>query len=51
MNEEDMMYGDEAAIPAAVNDQTDDVLILESEAMEKGDTEGPEVLMTRLTMC
>ena len=48
VNEEDMMYGDEAAIPAVVNDQTDDVLILESEAMEKGDTEGPEAALAWL---
>ncbi|MXD46902.1 type VI secretion system protein TssA, partial [Escherichia coli] len=45
VNEEEVMYGDEAAIPAVVNGQTDDVLILESEAMEKGDTEGPEAAL------
>lgn len=48
VNEEEVMYGDEAAIPAVVNGQTDDVLILESEAMEKGDTEGPEAALAWL---
>ncbi len=40
VNEETRMFGDE---PATVNNgQGDDVLLLESEAMEKGDSEGPE---------
>lgn len=40
VNEEGLMYGDEPA--TVVNSQADDVLLLESEAMAKGDTEGPE---------
>lgn len=40
VNEEGLMYGDEPA--TVVNGQADDVLLLESEAMAKGDTEGPE---------
>lgn len=40
VNEEGLLYGDEPA--TVVNSQADDVLLLESEAMEKGDAEGPE---------
>lgn len=40
VNEEDLLYGDEPA--TVVNSQSDDVLLLESEAMEKGDAEGTE---------
>ncbi len=46
MNEECLMYGDELA--TVVNGQADDVLLLESEAMEKGDTDGPEAALTWL---
>ncbi len=41
-----LMYGDELA--TVVNGQADDVLLLESEAMEKGDTDGPEAALTWL---
>ncbi|WP_414842898.1 type VI secretion system domain-containing protein [Klebsiella pneumoniae] len=44
VNEECLMYGDELA--TVVNGQADDVLLLESEAMEKGDTDGPEAALT-----
>ncbi len=47
MNEECLMYGDELA--TVVNGQADDVLLLESEAMEKGDTDGPEAALTWLS--
>lgn len=40
------MYGDEPA--TVVNGQADDVLLLEPEAMEKGDTEGPEAALAWL---
>ncbi|WP_151995255.1 type VI secretion system protein TssA [Buttiauxella massiliensis] len=40
VNEETRMFGDEPA--TVTNGQGDDVLLLESEAMEKGDSEGPE---------
>jgi type VI secretion system protein VasJ len=40
VNEEALMFGDAPATVA--NGQGDDVLLLESEAMEKGDNEGPE---------
>jgi type VI secretion system protein VasJ len=46
VNEEGLMYGDEPA--TVVNGQADDVLLLESEAMEKGDTEGPEAALAWL---
>lgn len=46
VNEEGLMYGDELA--TVVNGPADDVLLLESEAMEKGDTEGPEAALTWL---
>ncbi|HIA9543029.1 TPA: type VI secretion system domain-containing protein, partial [Klebsiella pneumoniae] len=46
VNEECLMYGDELA--TVVNGQADDVLLLESEAMEKGDTDGPEAALTWL---
>lgn len=46
VNEEGLMYGDESA--TVVNGQADDVLLLESEAMEKGDTEGPEAALAWL---
>ena len=46
VNEEGLMYGDEPA--TVVNRQADDVLLLESEAMEKGDTEGPEAALAWL---
>lgn len=46
VNEEGLMYGDKSA--TVVNGQTDDVLLLESEAMEKGDMEGPEAALAWL---
>ena len=46
VNEEGLMYGDEPA--TVVNGQADDVLLLEPEAMEKGDTEGPEAALAWL---
>ncbi|WP_320729751.1 type VI secretion system protein TssA [Enterobacter roggenkampii] len=46
VNEEGRIYGDEPA--NVVNGQADDVLLLESEAMEKGDTEGPEAALAWL---
>lgn len=46
VNEEGLLYGDEPA--AVVNSQADDVLLLESEAMEKGDAEGPEAALAWL---
>lgn len=46
VNEEGLIYGDESA--TVVNGQADDVLLLESEAMEKGDTEGPEAALAWL---
>ena len=42
-NEEGLLYSDECA--TVVNGQADDVLLLESEAMEKGDMEGPEAAL------
>ncbi|MBL5837766.1 type VI secretion system protein TssA [Enterobacter asburiae] len=47
VNEEGLMFGDELAT-TVVNGQADDVLLLESEAMEKGDTEGPEAALAWL---
>ena len=44
MNEEGLIYDNELA--TVVNGQADDVLLLESEAMEKGDTDGPEAALT-----
>jgi type VI secretion system protein VasJ len=46
VNEEALMFGDAPATVA--NGQGDDVLLLESEAMEKGDNEGPESALTWL---
>ncbi|MBX4652841.1 type VI secretion system protein TssA [Klebsiella michiganensis] len=46
VNEEGLLYGDEPA--TVVNSQSDDVLLLESEAMEKGDAEGPEAALAWL---
>lgn len=46
VNEEGLMFGDEPA--TVVNSQADDVLLLEPEAMEKGDTEGPEAALAWL---
>ncbi len=46
VNEEGLLYGDEPA--TVVNSQADDVLLLESEAMEKGDAEGPEAALAWL---
>jgi type VI secretion system protein VasJ len=40
VNEEGLMYGDEPA--TVVNGQADDVLLLESEAMEKETRKGPK---------
>lgn len=44
VNEEGLIYDNELA--TVVNGQADDVLLLESEAMEKGDTDGPEAALT-----
>lgn len=46
VNEEGLIYDNELA--TVVNGQADDVLLLESEAMEKGDTDGPEAALTWL---
>lgn len=46
VNEEGLLYGDKPA--TVVNSLADDVLLLESEAMEKGDTEGPEAALAWL---
>jgi len=46
VNEESLLFSDEPA--TVVNGQADDVLLLESEAMEKGDTEGPEAALAWL---
>ncbi|EOX6949617.1 MAG: type VI secretion system protein TssA [Klebsiella michiganensis] len=46
VNEEGLLYGDEPA--TVVNSQADDVLLLESEAMEKSDAEGPEAALAWL---
>lgn len=46
VNEAGLIYGDEPA--TVVNGQADDVLLLESEAMEKGDSEGPEAALAWL---
>ena len=46
VNEAGLIYGDEP--PTVVNGQADDVLLLESEAMEKGDSEGPEAALAWL---
>lgn len=46
VNEEGLLYGDEPA--NVVNGQTDDVLLLEPEAMKKGDTEGAEAALAWL---
>lgn len=46
VHEEALMFGD--APTTVVHGQTDDVLLLEPEAMEKGDSEGPEAALAWL---
>jgi len=46
VNEDALLFHDEAT--TVTNSQADDVLSLEAEAMEKGDTEGPEVALAWL---